>query len=48
VTYAPEEEQLRSRLRVDTAAGEAWRCLRCATFGVGLLRDSSGNFQVKP
>jgi uncharacterized membrane protein (DUF2068 family) len=35
VTYAPEEEQLRSRLRVDTAAGEAWRCLRCATFVVG-------------
>jgi uncharacterized membrane protein (DUF2068 family) len=35
VTYAPDEEELRARLRVDTPAGEAWRCLRCATFVVG-------------
>ncbi len=35
VTYAPDEEDLRGRLQVDTAAGEAWRCLRCATFVVG-------------
>jgi uncharacterized membrane protein (DUF2068 family) len=34
-TYAPDEEELRSRLHVDTPAGEAWRCLRCATFVVG-------------
>jgi len=34
-TYAPDEEELRSRLRVATPAGEAWRCLRCAAFVVG-------------
>lgn len=35
VTYAPVEQDLRARLHVTTAAGEAWRCLRCATFVVG-------------
>ena len=35
VTYAPDEESLRERLHVPTPAGEAWRCLRCATFVVG-------------
>jgi uncharacterized membrane protein (DUF2068 family) len=34
-TYAPEEVELRDRLRVETPAGEAWRCLRCATYVVG-------------
>ncbi len=34
-TYAPDEVELRDRLRVDTPAGEAWRCLRCATYVVG-------------
>jgi uncharacterized membrane protein (DUF2068 family) len=34
-TYAPDEPDLRERVRADTAAGEAWRCLRCATFVVG-------------
>jgi len=34
-TYAPDEVALRERLRVDTPAGEAWRCLRCATYVVG-------------
>ncbi|WP_124393091.1 DUF2127 domain-containing protein [Rhodococcus wratislaviensis] len=34
-TYAPEEPALRARLRVDTPAGEAWRCLRCANFVPG-------------
>jgi uncharacterized membrane protein (DUF2068 family) len=34
-TYAPDEPGLRERLRVETAAGEAWRCLRCETFVVG-------------
>jgi len=34
-TYAPDEPELRERLRADTAAGEAWRCLRCETFVVG-------------
>jgi uncharacterized membrane protein (DUF2068 family) len=35
VTYAPDEPGLRDRLHVSTPAGEAWRCLRCATFVVG-------------
>ena len=35
VTYAPDEPALRERLHVSTQAGEAWRCLRCATFVVG-------------
>lgn len=34
-TYAPDEPGLRDRLRAETAAGEAWRCLRCETFVVG-------------
>ena len=34
-TFAPDEPELRARLRVDTPAGEAWRCLRCETFVVG-------------
>lgn len=34
-TYAPDETDLRARLTVDTAAGAAWRCLRCGTFVVG-------------
>lgn len=35
VTYAPDETELRSRLHVETATGEAWKCLRCATYVVG-------------
>ncbi len=35
VTYAPTEPDLATRLRADTAAGEAWRCLRCADFVLG-------------
>ena len=35
VTYAPDEAELFERLHVDTPAGEAWRCLRCADFVVG-------------
>jgi uncharacterized membrane protein (DUF2068 family) len=35
VTYAPDEPELRERLRAETAAGEAWRCLRCASFVAG-------------
>lgn len=40
VTYAPDEPALRERLHVPTLAGEAWRCLRCATFVVGEPRGS--------
>ena len=35
VTYSPDEPELQERLHVTTAAGEAWRGLRCATFVVG-------------
>ena len=35
VTYSPDEPALGERLHVATQAGEAWRCLRCATFVVG-------------
>jgi uncharacterized membrane protein (DUF2068 family) len=35
VTYQPDEPELAARLRADTPAGEAWRCLRCESFVVG-------------
>jgi uncharacterized membrane protein (DUF2068 family) len=35
VTYAPDEPALRDRLVCQTAAGQAWRCLRCGTFVLG-------------
>ncbi|MGF1428444.1 DUF2127 domain-containing protein [Kitasatospora sp. LaBMicrA B282] len=34
-TYAPSEPALRSRLHTATAAGAAWRCLRCGDFAIG-------------
>jgi uncharacterized membrane protein (DUF2068 family) len=34
-TFAPDEPELRARMRADTPAGEAWRCLRCESFVVG-------------
>ena len=40
-TYAPDEPELHDRLHVMTAAGEAWRCLRCGDFVVG-PPDGSG------
>src|SRR5271155_3427726 len=39
-TFAPEEPELRQRLKADTPAGEAWRCLRCERFVVGAPRSS--------
>jgi uncharacterized membrane protein (DUF2068 family) len=35
VTYRPDEAELAERLRADTAAGEAWRCLRCELYVAG-------------
>jgi uncharacterized membrane protein (DUF2068 family) len=35
VTYAPDEPELRDRLMAPTAAGTAWRCLRCGAFVSG-------------
>jgi uncharacterized membrane protein (DUF2068 family) len=34
-TYAPDEPELRARLRTDSQLGEAWRCLRCGDFVLG-------------
>ena len=39
-TFAPDEPELRERLKADTPAGEAWRCLRSETFVVGPPRSS--------
>lgn len=39
-TFAPDEPELRPRLRADTPVGEAWQCLRCETFVVGAPRGS--------
>jgi hypothetical protein len=35
LTYAPDEPELRERLSAPTAAGGAWRCLRCGSFVAG-------------
>jgi uncharacterized membrane protein (DUF2068 family) len=35
VTYAPDEPEVRKRLAARTQSGEAWCCLRCATFVPG-------------
>jgi uncharacterized membrane protein (DUF2068 family) len=35
VSYAPAEREIRENLRATSAAGEAWQCLRCATFILG-------------
>ncbi|WP_271215599.1 DUF2127 domain-containing protein [Streptosporangium carneum] len=46
-TYAPDDPALRDRLRARTAAGEAWRCLRCADFTVGAA-DGGGPADEAP
>jgi uncharacterized membrane protein (DUF2068 family) len=35
ITYAPDEPAVRERLSARTDTGEAWQCLRCATFVAG-------------
>ena len=40
VTYAPSEPELREPLRVQTALGEAWRCLRCGDWVLGPAQSS--------
>lgn len=40
VTYAPDETALAARLRVETAQGEAWRCLRCGDYALGAAAGS--------
>lgn len=39
-TYQPDETAVADRLRAETAAGPAWRCLRCGAFVVGAPRSS--------
>lgn len=34
--YEPIEDQLRQRLHVQTPVGDAWRCLRCGDYAVGI------------
>jgi len=36
ITYAPAEPELRAQLSAETAWGEAWQCLRCAAFVIGM------------
>lgn len=40
MTFEPDEPELRARLHTATPAGEAWRCLRCATYVVGPAHSS--------
>jgi uncharacterized membrane protein (DUF2068 family) len=35
MTYAPTEEELRTRLHARTPLGDAWRCLRCGDYVLG-------------
>lgn len=39
-TYAPDESAFRERLQIDTAVGQAWRCLRRGAFVPGPARRS--------
>jgi len=39
-TFAPDEPELRARLQTSTAAGDAWRCLRCGDFVIGPPKGS--------
>jgi len=36
ITYAPAEPELREQLSAQTTWGEAWQCLRCAAFIIGM------------
>jgi uncharacterized membrane protein (DUF2068 family) len=42
VTYEPSEPELRERLVVPTAAGQAWRCLRCGAYATEGQQHGSG------
>lgn len=47
VTYAPDEVELAERLKVETPAGTAWRCLRCGCY-VAEATHSSGPAEMAP
>lgn len=40
ITYRPDEGEYTDRLRATTAAGEAWRCLRCGVYVAGIPAGS--------
>lgn len=40
ITYRPDEGEYADRLRATTAAGEAWRCLRCGVYVAGIPAGS--------
>jgi uncharacterized membrane protein (DUF2068 family) len=40
VTFRPSEPELAERLRADTVAGDAWRCLRCGFYVPGAPHGS--------
>ena len=40
ITYRPDEDGLAERLRAETVAGDAWRCLRCGSFVPGTPHGS--------
>jgi len=40
VTYRPTEAELAARLRTQTSLGEAWRCLRCGDWVLGVPQAS--------
>lgn len=40
VTYAVDEPAFRARLKADTPLGDAWRCLRCGTYVLGIPHGS--------
>jgi uncharacterized membrane protein (DUF2068 family) len=47
ITYAPDEPELRAQLSATTTAGEAWRCLRCASYVPGPA-DATGPVRDAP
>ncbi len=40
VLYEPDEPEFRDRIRVETALGPAWRCLRCGDFALQTPKSS--------
>jgi uncharacterized membrane protein (DUF2068 family) len=50
ILYEPTEPEYLGRLKVDTAVGEAWRCLRCGDFTVQApkTRGPASNAPVVP
>lgn len=47
ITYRPDELEFSERLQATTAAGDAWRCLRCGTY-VAEVPAGSGPADLAP